>query len=360
MLRIHLSHGDIGNIHMMATLGPLSEAIFSIHHVGGKAEPEFREWRNQLARRIGSSDELTRDVQMLRRATDLTWLLGPERDKAPAERNPSTGPSRREIRAAMDSFTHMSIAPYWQQILTHLTLQREARMKAQTDGGEYLLNSLHPDVRVSGRILELPALEDSDIELEGKGLLLAPSLFLGARPGALLRNVKGTDGRPVLVFSAQPDPETSRALWSPQAKDGEALDALMGRTRAQLLRLAMTGGTTSELAQQVGTSAASVSQHTSVLRKSGLIRSERHRNTMNHRITALGQAVLNGRSQPTAVESAGGLPDAATEPRLLAQPTPKQNRPLSGTRREFGVSRRGIPNADGASGSMARGSKIVA
>ncbi|MEW2180604.1 winged helix-turn-helix domain-containing protein [Streptomyces sp. NPDC005406] len=334
----------------------MSEAIFSIHHVGVKSEPAFREWRNQLARRIRSSDEMTRDVQMLRRAPDLSWLLGPERDKSPAERNPSTGPSRRELRAAMDSFMQLSIAPYWQQILTHLTVQREARMKAQTDGGEYLLNFLHPGIRISGRILELPAAEDADIELEGKGLLLAPSLFLGARPGALLRNVKGTDGRPVLVFSAQPDAETSRALWSPQAKDGEALDALMGRTRAQLLRLAMTGGTTSELAQQVGTSAASVSQHTSVLRKSGLIRSERHRNTMNHRITALGQAVLNGRSQPAAVDAAGGLPEAAAETRIRAQPT----RPLSGARREFGSSRRGISNADGASGSLGRGSKIVA
>ncbi|MGW2332208.1 ArsR/SmtB family transcription factor [Streptomyces sp. NPDC001700] len=235
----------------------------------------------------------------------------------------------------MEDFIQLSIAPYWQQILAHLVLQREARMKAQADGGEHLLNFLHSDVRMVGRVLEVPAADDVDIELDGKGLLLAPSLFLGARPGVLFRDVKGTNGRPVFVFSAQPDPEASRALWSPQAKDGEALDALMGRTRAQLLRLALAGGTTSELAQRVGTSAASVSQHTSVLRKAGLIRSERHRNTMNHRITALGRAVLDGRSQPMAVDAAGGRPDLPAEPRIRSKPMPKRS--LSAARWEFGT-----------------------
>jgi DNA-binding transcriptional ArsR family regulator len=51
--------------------------------------------------------------------------------------------------------------------------------------------------------------------------------------------------------------------------------------------------TTSQLASRVGTSAASVSQHTAVLREAGPITSHRYRNTVHHMLASSGAALLN-------------------------------------------------------------------
>lgn len=327
MLRIHLNNLGLDSVHMMATLGPMSEGIFSVRHAGDKGEPVFKEWRKQLGARVKTSAAVAETLLTLRRASDLTWLLAPAEHHPASDRIRAASLGWSEIRAAMEEFTQLSIMPYWQQILSYLVEQREERLRHRPDGGESLLNYLHPDIHWDGRVLEIQGMEDVDVESDSNGLLVAPSLFLGDRPAVLLRNLRGTNGRPVLVFSAQPTPAVARGLWSPQPKDGEALDALMGRTRAQLLRLTLTGGTTSELARRVGTSAAAVSQHTSVLRRAGLIESERHRNTVNHRITSLGRAVLDG--LPLAPEPPNGH-----QP-LLRNGVPTQRRPHSAARDEL-------------------------
>ncbi|WP_328562794.1 winged helix-turn-helix domain-containing protein [Streptomyces coelicoflavus] len=259
-----------------------------------KVEPAFQEWRKQLDVRLGTSATLSEILRTLSRAADLTWLLAPIESAPARSRLRAMTLGWSEGRAAMEEFTKLSIMPYWQSMLAYLAEQREARLRACLNGGGNLLDYLHPDIKLNGQVLEVQGGDDREIESDGNGLLVAPSIFLGDRPAVLLRHVAGTNGRPVLVFSAQLTPTASRALWGSPAKDGEALGALMGRTRAQLLRLTQTGGTTSELARRVGTSAAAVSQHTSVLRRAGLIQSERHHNTVNHRITALGSAVLDG------------------------------------------------------------------
>ncbi|MEU9291567.1 winged helix-turn-helix domain-containing protein [Streptomyces sp. NPDC048275] len=236
-------------------------------------------------------------ISALRQTSDLTWLLAADGNMSPGEQFFASGLRRSEIRSVMEWYTDVSVTPYWPQMLVHLGAEREERMRRCPDGGESLLNHLHPNISWKRPFLEIAGGEDAEIELNGKGLLIAPSIFLGDRPAVLLRNVGGTSEMPVLVFSVRPAPAETRALWTAHAKDAEALDALMGRTRAQLLRLTLAGGTTSELARRVGTSAAAVSQHTGILRNAGLIRSERDRNTVIHRITSLGRAMLNGKFQ---------------------------------------------------------------
>lgn len=339
MLRIDLKSTGVDRVHMMATLGPVSEGVFSVRYMANRAAPAFQEWRKQLDARLGTSATVPDVLRTLARASDLTWLLGPIENAPAGSRLRALSLGWPEGRAAVEEFTQLSIMPYWQSMLTYLAEQREGRLRACLNGGGNLLNYLHPDIKLNGHVLEVQGGDDREIESDGNGLLVAPSIFLGDRPAVLLRHVAGTNGRPVLVFSAQLTPTAARTLWGSPVKDGEALGALMGRTRAQLLRLTQAGGTTSELARRVGTSAAAVSQHTSVLRRAGLIQSERHHNTVNHRITALGSAVLDGISlaaetltvpeasrhgstpQPRRLSPAGGVPIPSNCGVVPMQPT---------------------------------------
>jgi DNA-binding transcriptional ArsR family regulator len=65
------------------------------------------------------------------------------------------------------------------------------------------------------------------------------------------------------------------------------LTALLGVTRASILRSVIGGSTTTRLAKAVGGAPATVSHHTGVLREAGLITTERHENFARHLITPL-------------------------------------------------------------------------
>ena len=68
----------------------------------------------------------------------------------------------------------------------------------------------------------------------------------------------------------------------------------MGRTRAAALTAIAGGCTTSALARRVGISNAGASQHTSVLRRSGLITTVRDGSSVVHDLTPLGRSLLAG------------------------------------------------------------------
>ncbi|MFJ8230005.1 ArsR/SmtB family transcription factor [Streptomyces sp. NPDC094448] len=309
---------------MMATLGPVAEAIFSLRHMGGRGEPGFRAWEEQVSGRLRSSRADRDAIRALRRSSDLTWLLAGDGSSSSDERILSSGLRRGEVRSAMERYTDISVNPYWPQMLVHLGAAREKRIGVAPDRGEGLLNSLHPGISWKRPYLEISGGEGIEFELDAKGLLIAPSIFLGSRPAVFLHDVGGTSELPVLVFSVRPTPTEERALWTAQGKDVEALDALMGRTRAHLLRLTLAGGTTSELARSVGTSAAAVSQHTGILRNAGLILSERDRNTVIHRITSLGRAVLDGNFQAAPAPAEPVRLAEASSTREARRPRPRQ------------------------------------
>ncbi|MEV0736699.1 winged helix-turn-helix domain-containing protein [Streptomyces sp. NPDC050549] len=70
------------------------------------------------------------------------------------------------------------------------------------------------------------------------------------------------------------------------------LGALLGSTRARVLRCVADGLTTGELAQVVGISQSAASRHASVLRDAGLTTSRQIGPTVLHTLTPLGAALL--------------------------------------------------------------------
>ena len=129
-----------------------------------------------------------------------------------------------------------------------------------------------------------------ELHLDGRGLLLIPSYFIVNKPLTMFDPALP----PVLVYPVQRPPD---ALPVRDTAKPQALGALIGPTRAAVLQAIGTNPrTTEELARRAGISAASASEHSGVLRRSGLVESDRDRNRMRHRLTALGLALLDRRT----------------------------------------------------------------
>ncbi|SDN75659.1 DNA-binding transcriptional regulator, ArsR family [Streptomyces sp. cf386] len=193
-------------------------------------------------------------------------------------------------------FWRAAVAPYWNRVLAHCEAECDARGRMVMAGGvEQLLAGLGRRALWNGQVLELHDGPDSDVRLDGKGLVLSPSVFLAHRPARLFR-ADEQRGPAVLVFSAPPNAEQSALLWDDTSLPSQALAALVGQTRAAALRELRAARTTSQLADRLGVSAPCASQHASVLRESGLITTRRVRNTVLHSVTPLGMALLDGRT----------------------------------------------------------------
>jgi DNA-binding transcriptional ArsR family regulator len=159
-------------------------------------------------------------------------------------------------------------------------------------GVERLLATLSPRMRWRPPTLEVGMRDEVDIFLEGRGLVLVPSLFVGDRP-VLLNDLANAAAAPRLIFPAARDPMACAALWRRPGDTGNPLAALVGRTRAAALaRIAENGCTTSELGADLGISIAAASQHATVLRRNGLITTRREGGAVLHCLTTLGAELL--------------------------------------------------------------------
>jgi DNA-binding transcriptional ArsR family regulator len=160
-----------------------------------------------------------------------------------------------------------------------------ARMTDLRNGGiGAVLANLHPELRFRDDMLEMPHPRDQAMRLDGQGLELMPCATWPGSP--MLTSAIDDPDRWMLIYSMAP----GRAIRPDPATD--ALTPLIGATRAAVLRQLCQPMTTGTLASALGISAASVSEHTMVLRNSGLIDSHRSGRTVHHRRTAKGETLI--------------------------------------------------------------------
>jgi DNA-binding transcriptional ArsR family regulator len=153
-------------------------------------------------------------------------------------------------------------------------------------GVQAALSTLHPRISWSGTVLQIEAAADFDVCPCGAGLTLLPSVLWTGRPMI----TEHPDGSTVIVYPAlTPLPLIDAVTTDPLAE-------LLGQTRAGVLRLAFRERTTSELARELGTSAATVSGHTKTLRAAGLIVTARAGKAVLHSVTPLGDKLLQSAS----------------------------------------------------------------
>jgi DNA-binding transcriptional ArsR family regulator len=177
------------------------------------------------------------------------------------------------------------IAPDWTQVEAYVEADRALRARALRDGGvSRLLTSLGTAVRWDPPVLYVRYPVERDLHLSGRGLRLVPSRFCSRVPVALA----DPQLRPVLVYPVGPTAN------EPVPRSASALDGLLGRTRAEVLRALRDGATTGELASRLRVSASAASQHVHVLSRAGLVHSQRTGASILHTLTPLGTALLTG------------------------------------------------------------------
>lgn len=196
------------------------------------------------------------------------------------------------VGRALRSYHNVVLQPEWPSVQACVEADRAKRLRAFADGGvEGLLRSYNPLLRWNPPFLEADYPVTRELVLGGRGLLLQPSYFCCRTPVTLV----DPELRPLLVYPVAPDIR-DRALVS----GGKSLSALIGRTRAMILGAIGDGCTTTELSRRTGTSLASASQHTAVLREAGLVTTQRLGSSVLHNLTPLGwELLLQTRQQGT-------------------------------------------------------------
>jgi DNA-binding transcriptional ArsR family regulator len=204
--------------------------------------------------------------------------------------------TRAEFARRLRGYHDIAVAPYWAALDRLLDAERVAAGQAILDGGlDAMFERIAPaTLRWRAPVLELlhpvqPELETGpDHHLDGRGLLLVPSVFFW--PGPVLLRETRRERADVLVYPA-PVTDAHAGLWATPQDRG--LAALLGSTRAKVLAAAASGASSTEVARRAGTSLASASEHAAVLRAAGLLRTERVGRSVRHSLTGLGARLLN-------------------------------------------------------------------
>ncbi|WP_051742994.1 helix-turn-helix transcriptional regulator [Kitasatospora sp. MBT66] len=358
MLRIHFTHEDLTRVRIARAPDPLAESMLSLslvqaREVGGVA---LEGWRSRTRRSIRPEQRVLFDLatpvgaaeaaeallhagsHTLPESLEQTWSLPGRRWTAEQPTLSGTRPRAprwvhelhrgdREWRELVDrrlrEYHAFAVAPYWSQLLAAAHTDRARRATLVADLGlDGLFGSLHPGIRWQSPVLTLPSPVDADLRLRGAGVMLVPTFFW-PEPLALTDN-RGLDHPLVLHYPLAPDLTTYREIWSQATPDGpdSALVALLGTTRARTLRAAADPAGTAELARRTGTSPATASHHTTVLRAAGLLTTERTGPRVRHTLTPLGKALLDDRV-PDGPRHKGDAPRVSGPPAPRPDPTPR-------------------------------------
>jgi DNA-binding transcriptional ArsR family regulator len=189
-----------------------------------------------------------------------------------------------ELGTVMRIYHDHVIAPLWPTIQRGVAAELRGRAwQLATEGAEVMLNTLHPGIRWRDGVLEVRAPGEADIDLAGRGLRLMPSTW--TRPAVAI-----DWKQPTLVYPLHP------SSWAQSDIGGDHHDrlaAVLGATRARVLRALVSEHTTTELARALNISAASASTHAAALRGAGLVTTRREGKAVRHALTQLGRAVVS-------------------------------------------------------------------
>jgi hypothetical protein len=187
---------------------------------------------------------------------------------------------------------HLLLAPDWPQlraILERDVVHRAGRLAR--DGWAAALGDIHPQVRYADGSIEMPAqVDEDDVELGGRGLLLVPSVFVWPNVAY------GFDPPwpPALIYPAR----GVAALWSREpagAPDG--LARLLGPTRAAILTALDEPATTTQLVAALHLSVGGVGDHLAALRDAGVVSRARTGRSVLYTRTSVGDALVAASDQ---------------------------------------------------------------
>ena len=321
--RIHFTADDLARIQVSPTLGPLAETVMAVAMLRWPAPPRaLAEWRGQVQGRITPQMRpLTALIPPGTKGVDLCTLTGEaptiERgvqallavprehllvEMGYADRHSRLSPvawalaepgARPDLTEATEAAYQALVEPYWTQIRACLHAEQAARRRTLArEGASRLLASLQNQrIRWRPPVLEILMPKHLEMHLDGRGIALVPSVFVGKDPD-LYWNPNDSGDLPRLILPAAANGTGHAHLRNGARARQAALAALIGRNRAAVLASVGDGCTTTELAGRTGISLAAASQHATVLRGAGLIASRRQGGAVLHVLTPLGVELL--------------------------------------------------------------------
>ncbi|MEU8756675.1 ArsR/SmtB family transcription factor [Streptomyces chartreusis] len=331
MLRIHFTAEDLARTRVAATIGVAAEIYYSLELLREKRDlPHLRSWRSAVAGRMGADTRpLTSLVPVRGPGLDLLALMGDvssldhavdnllhapvtrlrrefegldfHPEHLPWARQVSEGDrdARRELAGAVRACHRLTVEPYWHQGRSELVALSTRCANLMLEGGiDLVLRSIcAPLVRWRPPVLEAPYPRRVDVRLQGRGLIITPTVF-SKLPVSFLWDPLDTAQPPRLTVPALRRPLTGTGPSEPDDSTIRNLESLLGRTRAAALQVTAEGCTTTELARRLNVTAAAASQHATVLRNTDLITTSRRGGSVLHLITPLGLALLRTGALP--------------------------------------------------------------
>jgi DNA-binding transcriptional ArsR family regulator len=197
------------------------------------------------------------------------------------------------VARAIEAFYTACVAPIWPTIVA--AFQQDVGMRVEVLAGrglEGLFGALHADLTWQDGGLHRAARSliragvPGEIWLDGRGLDIVPSVLWTGPP--LFSVCPDGPCRSGLIYSASP------AVQPEGAGEPRDLAALMGHTRAAVLRALRQPSSTAELAARLRISPPSASEHAAALRRADLVQTERRGRAVRHSLTPLGLSLLSG------------------------------------------------------------------
>lgn len=189
------------------------------------------------------------------------------------------------------SLWRTALAPWWPRISAFLEGEIASRSRALvTIGGGQAFVGLDPSVTWDGHDLIIatgPMVGSHDVELGGRGLLLVPS----AMAWSVWPRVEAP-WDPALSYR----PAGVGDLWLDEPPS-DALEQLIGRRRAALLRSLQRPSSTQTLARRTGWSAGGINGHLAVLRQNGLVVRRREGRAVLYSRTEIGDSLARQSSR---------------------------------------------------------------
>jgi DNA-binding transcriptional ArsR family regulator len=327
MIQLRLAAGDLER--MRFDLSPMVEVVQSGRMLSaGRSRPPYEDWYAEARARVRALDAdllalvlpggpfiadflVARPGQGITIDEHLHAIAGYPPDRLrddllvvwPGPRPPRLAElladpagAPRRVADVLHDYWSLLIEPHWRRIKAVLRddlAYRATRLAA--DGVDGMLGDLHRELSVAdGTLLIDKPRHDVDQNLDGAGLCLVPSVFswpeliVMCRPGESADITYGCRAAGT-VWGAGPPP-----LEDP-------LGALLGRTRAEVLRGLGQPRSTSDLAAGLALSMPAVSQHLGVLRRGGMVTSWRSGRHVLYQRTPLATSVLAANEDVTAV-----------------------------------------------------------
>jgi DNA-binding transcriptional ArsR family regulator len=196
--------------------------------------------------------------------------------------------ARDRLVSLVEEYWERALAPEWPRVRALLDREIAERARQQAlDGPGSLLGDLHPAITWSAGALRVRGRHRGRVGLGGRGLTVIPSVFVWPVACSMVAD----PWPPAIVYP----PRGVGSVWAPDNGDARAaLDALLGRTRAAVLRGVTAPCSTTELARRMELSAGAVSLHLTVMHEAGLLVRQRTGRSVLYRLSATGEALLAG------------------------------------------------------------------